>query len=137
MNRVLVASALVAAMAAAPIVAFAGPDGREPAPRGAGRRGHERGGFGHRRHGGLKVLKALDLTDGQKALLADGRAQAEPVRADLRAKIEALIKRRLAANTDRVDQQTERLAAIEAEPAEWFDDEFHERFPLTRPTFSF
>jgi hypothetical protein len=45
--------------------------------------------------------------------------------------------RRLAANTDQLHQQTERLAVIEAEPAEWFDGTFHERFPLTRPNFSF
>ena len=45
--------------------------------------------------------------------------------------------RRLNGITDRVDHSTERLAQIEAEPAEWFDATFHERFPLTRPTFSF
>ena len=45
--------------------------------------------------------------------------------------------RRLAATTDRVHQATERLAQIEAEPAEWYDATFHERFPLTRPNFSF
>ena len=99
MNRILFATALAAALAAAPLVAVAGPhrDGRPAAGRagqdGAGRAGHR---MRHRamrraRHG-MKVLKSLDLTDAQKALLADGRAGAESVRADLRAKIKAVFE---------------------------------------------
>jgi Spy/CpxP family protein refolding chaperone len=91
MNRILFASALAAALAATPILALAGPNEGAARP---GRAGAERGGRGHGRHArhGLRVLKSLDLTDAQKALLADGRAAAEPVRADLRAKIRALFE---------------------------------------------
>lgn len=99
MNRFLFASALAAALAAAPLVALAGPhrDGRPAAGRagedGAGRAGRR---LRHRamrnaRHV-MKVLKALELTDAQKALLADGRAGAETVRADLRAKLKAIFE---------------------------------------------
>ena len=79
-----------------------------------------------------------EVRDGARALTADlaaGRITAREGTArwnELRAHA-----RRLAATTDRVDQETERLAQIEAEPVEWFDSTFHERFPLTRPTFSF
>ncbi len=45
--------------------------------------------------------------------------------------------RKLAANNDRVHEQAERLAAIEAQPAEWFDTTKHERFPGIQPAFSF
>lgn len=45
--------------------------------------------------------------------------------------------RRLSASTDDIHKTAERLAVIEAEPAEWFDETFHDRFPLTRPNFSF
>lgn len=87
MNRILLASALVAALAAAPILALAGPnDGAA-----AGRHRHAGAGRDHARRG-LRVLKALELNDAQKAILADGRAAAEPVRADLRAKIKALFE---------------------------------------------
>ena len=99
MNRFLFASALAAVLAAAPLAALAGPssDGRPAAGRagrdGAGRAGHR---MRHRamrnaRHT-MKVLKSLDLTDAQKALLADGRAGAESVRADLRTKIKAVFE---------------------------------------------
>ncbi len=99
MNRFLFASALAAALAAAPLVALASPsgDGR-PA---AGRAGHDGAGRAGRRmrhrameraRHGMKILKSLDLTDAQKALLADGRAGAEAVRADLRAKMKALFE---------------------------------------------
>ena len=109
MNRTLFASALAAALIAAPICASAGPD--EEAPRrgpdraaAAGepaRHGLERMGTRHRgpgrrghRHGrrAVKALRALELTDAQRALLADGRAGAESVRADLRVKIKAALE---------------------------------------------
>ena len=104
MNRMLFASALAAALAAAPLFALAGSNdgvgkagkhrharpgmdaGGAVAERGLGRHAmrHERR--------SLRVLKALDLTDAQKALIADGRAAAEPIRQDLRTKIEALFQ---------------------------------------------
>jgi Spy/CpxP family protein refolding chaperone len=99
MNRFLFASALAAALAAAPLVALAGPnrDGRPGAGRagqeGAGRAGRRMRHRGMRRaRHAMKVLKSLDLTDAQKALLADGRAGAEAVRADLRARIKAVFE---------------------------------------------
>jgi len=95
MNRILFASALTVVLGAAPMVAFAGPkdgDGAAPAARGFAGRGHAGRGRFERARKGLRFLKSLELTDAQKALLADGRAQAEGVRKDLREKIAALLK---------------------------------------------
>ncbi len=94
MNRILFASALAAVLAAAPLVAFAGPNDKDSGPgrkgRGSmGERGPGRRALRHERRG-LRALKALELTDSQKALLADGRAASEPVRQDLRTKIRAV-----------------------------------------------
>ncbi|MBL9085847.1 MAG: Spy/CpxP family protein refolding chaperone [Planctomycetia bacterium] len=88
----------LAALIAVPAVAFAGPgqgDGRKPAAArdGAGRLRQGPGArrlakFRHRAH---KVLKALDLTEEQKAALKASREAAAPVREDLKAKIQAIV----------------------------------------------
>lgn len=94
MNRILFASALAAALAAAPILALAGPNDEAAGAGRHGRAGAEHGGrrFGRHARRGMRVLKSLDLTDAQKALIADGRAAAEPVRTELRAKIATLFE---------------------------------------------
>ena len=91
----------LAALIAVPAVAFAGPgegDGRKPAAaRGvAGRERAGRQGPGARRlakfrHHAHKVMKALDLTDEQKAALKTSREAASTVRDDLKAKIQSIV----------------------------------------------
>ncbi len=91
----------LAALIAVPAVAFAGPGEGGGRERAAGRSiaGRERMGrqgpgarrlakFRHRAH---KVMKALDLTDEQKAALKASREAAAPVREDLKAKVQAIV----------------------------------------------
>jgi Spy/CpxP family protein refolding chaperone len=98
MNTLILSASLVAAVVAAPLVASAAPrEGRPGRARPAGDRAEGGRGLRHRharRHArhGLRMLKSLDLTDAQKALLADARAGADPVRSDLRAKVRAILE---------------------------------------------
>lgn len=96
MNRIVPVVLGLAALVAAPAVALAGPG------QGAGRRPvAERDGLGQRgpgarrlakfRHRAHKVLKALDLTEEQKAALKTSREAASSVREDLKAKIQSIV----------------------------------------------
>ena len=86
MNRSFLALACVGGFLLAPL-ALAGPGG------GAGRHGQRHG----QRHGMARGLRALELTDAQKAQWREARAAAEPVREDLRTQIVALRQARKAA----------------------------------------
>ena len=84
--RFLLAATLLGSLALAP-VALAGD---EAAPARGPHARHEGGRFANRRHRAMRLLRALDLTDAQKAALKDARTSAEPVRTDMHAKLRAL-----------------------------------------------
>src|SRR5205814_10115600 len=98
MNRYLVPASLLAALIAAPL-AFATPDGDQgSAPAGAnppaagnpvgGRFGGRRARLGAHRMG--RFLKALGVTDAQRAELQKSREATKSVREDLFAKLKAI-----------------------------------------------
>ncbi|MFO0933885.1 MAG: Spy/CpxP family protein refolding chaperone [Planctomycetota bacterium] len=101
MNRIVPVVLGLAALVAAPALALAGPGqgaGRRPVAErdGAGRDGLARRGPGARRlakfrHRAHKVMKALDLTEEQKAALKTSREAASTVRDDLKAKIQSIV----------------------------------------------
>src|SRR5437867_12748772 len=84
--RLVLAASLLGSLALAP-VAFAGG---EAAPSRGPHARHEGGRLANRRHRAMRLLRALDLTEAQRAALKDARAAAEPVRTDMRTKLRAL-----------------------------------------------
>ena len=86
MKRILILGGLLASAIAFSAVAIA-----EPRGAGAdGARAHRHGRM-HQRLAGRRLLKDLNLTDAQKACIKESRQATEAVRADLRAKIQAIL----------------------------------------------
>jgi hypothetical protein len=96
MKRIVPVVLGLAALIAVPAVAFAGPGegpGRRPRAErdGAGRAGPGARRLARFRHRAHRVLRALDLTEEQKAALKASREAAAPVREDLKAKIQSIV----------------------------------------------
>jgi Spy/CpxP family protein refolding chaperone len=95
-RKTILFASLAAAILAAPVLsapsASAAPgdpvDGA--AKPGAGLRGERRANRGARR--AMRFLRRLELSEAQKAQLGEARTAAEPVRADARAKIRAILE---------------------------------------------
>ena len=96
--RFLLAAALLGSLTLAP-VALAGAEAAPARGPHARQARHEGGRFANRRHRAMRLLRALDLTDAQKAALKDARTSAEPVRTDMRTKLRALFEQARAAGT--------------------------------------
>jgi len=100
MSRLSLAAFLAALLAIAPAASYAGP-GEGAGPGRGGPRGGPRAGaaFGrmharmHRQHRKTaRLLRMLELTDAQRAIVAEGSALAAPVRRDLHQRIRAIFE---------------------------------------------